>query len=224
MNNKRLEAIFKVFDQSLVIDVGSDHGYLPLELLKSNRAENAIIIEVNEGPLNNAKKNTIKYGFNEKVELILSDGLNKLNEEKIENAGIVVAGMGGKLISQIIKNDVEKFRKAKLFLQPNNNEPELRKFLISNNFKIEEEILVKDEGIIYEVIVAVDGNQQLSNEEVMFGINLVNSPLFVEKWREQKNYLEALIKNIKANGHTNIKLEEQYKLICHKLGEKNEII
>ncbi len=224
MNNKRLEAIFKIFDQSLVIDVGSDHGYLPLELLKSNRTENAIIIEVNEGPLNNAKKNTIKYGFNEKVELILSDGLNKLNEEKIENAGIVVAGMGGKLISQIIKNDVEKFRKAKLFLQPNNNEPELRKFLISNNFKIEEEILVKDEGIIYEVIVAVDGNQKLSNEEVMFGINLVNSPLFVEKWREQKNYLETLIKNIKANGHTNIKLEEQYKLICYKLGEKNEII
>ncbi len=224
MNNKRLEVIYNAFDKELVIDVGSDHGYLPLELLKNSRAKKAIIIEVNAGPLNNAKKNTIKYGLTNSVEMILSDGLNKLDGKKIENAGIIVAGMGGKLITQIINNDIDKFKKAKLFLQPNNNEPELRKFLTNNNFVVIDEVLVKDDGIIYEVIIAEFGTQNLTKEEVMFGIKLDKSPLFEEKWKEQQIYLEKLILKIKNNGHENKKLEKEYDLICQKLGVKNEAI
>ncbi len=223
MNNKRLDAIFNIFDQNLVIDVGSDHGYLPLELLKNNRVEKAIIIEVNQGPLNNAMKNTKKFGLEQKVELILSDGLNKLDKNKIKNAGVVIAGMGGKLIAHIIKNDLGKFQDAKLFLQPNNNEPELRKFLVNNNFKVENEILVKDDGIIYEVIVAQFGKQELSDEQIIFGLELDQNPLFNEKWSEQRMYLEKLILNIRKNNHINEKIENEYKLICQKLGVNNEI-
>lgn len=223
MNNKRLDAIKKIFTNDLIIDIGSDHGYLPIELLKNDIVKKAIIIEVNQGPLENAIANVKRYGLNDKVRTLLSDGLQKLEIEAIQDAGIVIAGMGGKLISEIINNDLEKFQKAKLYLQANNNEPQLRRFLIENNFQIEADYLVKDEGIIYEYMSVSKGKQNLTEEEIMFGLDMQEDNLFNEKWSEQLIYLENLLKKIRKTGNTNQKLEIEYQLICKKLGVKNEI-
>lgn len=207
----------------MIIDIGSDHGYLPIELLKNDIVKKAIIIEVNQGPLENAIANVKRYGLNDKVRTLLSDGLQKLEIEAIQDAGIVIAGMGGKLISEIINNDLEKFQKAKLYLQANNNEPQLRRFLIENNFQIEADYLVKDEGIIYEYMSVSKGKQNLTEEEIMFGLDMQEDNLFNEKWSEQLIYLENLLKKIRKTGNTNQKLEIEYQLICKKLGVKNEI-
>ncbi len=223
MNNKRLSAISKIFDQDLIIDVGSDHGYLPIDLLNKNQVKKAIIIEVNEGPLQNAISNVRKYGHGENVRTLLSDGLQKLEIEAVENAGIVVAGMGGKLISQIIDNDLNKFKKAKLYLQPNNNEPQLRRYLIENGFEITFDALIEDDGIIYEYMCATLGNQSLTNDQIMFGLNMQDNLLFEEKWKNQLEYLLPLIQKVQASGNHNLKLENEYNLICDKLGVANEI-
>ncbi len=222
MNNKRLEAIYQLFDCNKVIDVGSDHGYLPLTLLKNQRVSEAIIVEVNQGPLDNAIKNTKRFGLMEKTTHILSDGLQAVDENLV-TGGVIIAGMGGKLIEQIIKNDLTKFKQVKLFLQPNNNEARLRKFLNESGFKISKNILVEDEGIIYEVIVAELGVQTLSDKEIFFGYETITESLFTKKWLEQKNHLEKLIKEIRSNGHQNNQLEQEYANICKTLGVKNEI-
>ncbi len=223
MNNKRLNAISEIFDQELIIDVGSDHGYLPLDLLKKDKVKKAIIIEVNEGPLNNAISNVRKFGYGEVVRTLLSNGLQKLEIEAVENAGIVVAGMGGKLISEIIDQDIEKFKKAKLYLQPNNNEPQLRTYLNEQGFEIEYDNLVLDDGIIYEYMVAKLGDNKLSSDEIMFGTKMQTSSLFTEKWTDQLAYLLPLIQKVRKSGNRNEKLENEYNLICAKLGVTNEI-
>ncbi len=223
MNNKRLNAISEIFDNELVIDIGSDHGYLPLDLLKKNKVKNAIIIEVNQGPLENAISNIRKFGFSLNCRTLLSNGLQKLEIEAIENAGIVVAGMGGKLISEIISNDLEKFKKAKLYLQPNNNEAQLRQYLMDNGFQVLNDLIIEDEGIIYEIIVAEAGLANLSNEQIIFGLNIDQNPLFEIKYKEQLEYLKPLILKIRDTGNRNDKLENEYALICSKLGVENEI-
>ncbi len=222
MNNKRLEAIYQLFDCNKVIDIGSDHGYLPLTLLKNQCVNEAIIVEVNQGPLDNAIRNTKRFGLMEKTTHILSDGLQAV-DAKMVTGGVVIAGMGGKLIEQIIKNDLEKFKQVQLFLQPNNNEARLRKFLNESGFKIIKNILVEDEGIIYEVIIAELGVQTLTTEEIFFGYQTTSEGLFTKKWLEQKIHLEKLIKEIRNNGHQNNQMEQEYAKICEILGVKNEI-
>ncbi len=222
MNNKRLEAIYQLFDCDKVIDVGSDHGYLPLTLLKNQRVNEAIIVEVNQGPLDNAIKNTKKFGLMSKTTHILSDGLQTV-DAKLVSGGVIIAGMGGKLIEQIIKNDLAKFKQVKLFLQPNNNEARLRKFLNQSGFEITKNILVEDDGIIYEIIVAQLGVQTLSSEEIFFGYKTNSEELFTKKWLNQKIHLEKLINEIRDNGHQNNQLEQEYTNICKILGVKNEI-
>ncbi len=222
MNNKRLEAIYQLFDCKKVIDVGSDHGYLPLTLLKNQRVNEAIIVEVNQGPLDNAIKNTKRFGLMEQTTHILSDGLQAVDANLIEG-GVIIAGMGGKLIEQIIKNDLAKFKQVKLFLQPNNNEARLRKFLNESGFKIMKNILVEDDEIIYEIIVAELGIQTLNDEEIFFGYQTTTESLFTKKWLAQKVHLENLIKEIRNNGHQNNQLEQEYANICEMLGVKNEI-
>ncbi len=222
MNNKRLNAIYEIFDCQKVIDIGSDHGYLPLELLKNQKVNEAVIVEVNQGPLDNAIKNTHRYNQMNHTKHILSNGLQQVDYEEV-TGGIIIAGMGGKLIRTIIDQDLEKFKQAKLFLQPNNNEAKLRQYLVNNNFKIENNFLVKDEGIIYEIIVASPGTQTLSETEILFGVNTRGCNLFTEKWYEQKEYLEKLILKIRKNGHVNSEMESEYQKICDILGVENEI-
>lgn len=225
MNNRRLNRIAELFDQEYIIDVGSDHGYLPLHLLKNKKVSEANIVEVNKGPLENAQKNTERFALDEYVTFTLSDGLMNYTNEIKPNTGIVVAGMGGNLISQIIEASLSKFKQGKLFLQPNNNEGKLRKYLVDNGFEIEFNDLVQDDGIYYEILVAnyVGNARTLSDTEIMFGLVNENNKYLQPKWTEELEHRKNLILNIRSNGHENRVLVEEYQKIAKFLGVKNEI-
>lgn len=225
MNNRRLNRIAELFDQDYIIDVGSDHGYLPLHLLKNNKVSEANIVEVNKGPLENAKKNTERFALNENVTFTLSDGLKSYTNEIKPSTGIVVAGMGGNLISQIIEASLSKFKQAKLYLQPNNNEGKLRKYLVDNGFEIEINDLILDDGIYYEILVAnyVGKVNSLTETEIMFGLINENNKYLKLKWAEELEHRRNLILSIRSNGHENQDLVEEYQKIANFLGVKNEI-
>ena len=155
MNNKRLLKIATLFNNDTIVDIGSDHALLPIYLLKNKIIKNAYVIEVNKGPMENAVNNLEKNNLTENAKVILSDGLRSVDKFKEDNVGIVIAGMGGNLIRDIIKNDIDKFKGNTLYLQPNNNEENLRVFLNENNFKIQKELLVKDDKIIYSILVFI---------------------------------------------------------------------
>lgn len=175
MLNKRLKAISDLVKPcDILFDVGSDHGFLPLNLLINKKIKKAIIGEINEGPLEQAKKNFLRYPTLD-VEFILSDGLKSYNNKNLDT--VVIAGMGFETIQYIMTQDLEKFKKIpQIILQSNTKIENLRKFLNDHSFMIIDEDIVKDRKYYYPIIKVCfnDLKQNLSDAEILFGPILIN--------------------------------------------------
>lgn len=184
MLNKRLKAISELVKPcDILFDVGSDHGFLPLYLLLNHKINKAIIGEINEGPLEQAKKNFYSYP-NLNVEFILSDGLQSYN---CDIDTVIIAGMGFETIQHIVLQDLDKFKKIpQIIIQSNTKVDYLRKFLNEYNFMIIDEDIVKDRKYFYPIIKCSynDTKQELSKEEISFG------PILIRKYNSIfHNYL-----------------------------------
>lgn len=134
-----------------VADVGTDHAYLPIWLVLNNLTPCALATDVREGPLLNAQKNIAKFNVENKVSTRLSDGLDSVKPDEVDD--IVIAGMGGELIVKIISRaGWLKDNSKHLILQPMSTEPELREFLTKEGFKIISEQAVVSSGKVYTVM------------------------------------------------------------------------
>ena len=125
--SKRLSVIASLVPVGArVCDVGTDHGYLSIELIKSGVAASVIATDINEKPLNRAKSNAEKSGF--QIDLRLCDGLVGISPSEVDT--VIIAGMGGEVISGIIERG-EKVAKSVslLLLQPTTSPEALREFL-----------------------------------------------------------------------------------------------
>ncbi len=178
----RLKAIADLVDNSkCALDVGCDHAYLPIYLVENGKALTAIASDNKIGPLERAIKNVKIRGLESKIKCVLSDGLEKIEDEYDY---LIIAGMGGEMISSILKDrDIKK--SVTLILEPNRNQKELREFLESNGYSILDEFLINDLDIIYPIIkcVKTDKIHKLSIDEIKFGpIILKKRPieLFIE--------------------------------------------
>ena len=178
---KRLLDIASLVDRvETLADIGTDHGYLPIYLIKNNIASFALACDVAIMPLESAKQNIKKYGLEDKIKLILCDGLSNVN--KVD--GVIISGMGGHLIIDILKNRNIDYNTY--ILQANNNVDILRRYLSENGFKIIDEKISYDHKKFYEIIKVVHGQQVLNEQEITYGpINLINkSTFFIAKWKE----------------------------------------
>ncbi|MBR6874655.1 MAG: SAM-dependent methyltransferase, partial [Ruminococcus sp.] len=100
MNDNRLLACARLVRGSRAADVGTDHGYLPMYLVQNGICESALACDINEKPLASARENIEKAGLSDKIGVYLSDGLGSVPCEGITD--VIVAGMGGELIADII--------------------------------------------------------------------------------------------------------------------------
>lgn len=148
--DKRLLVCAEMTEGSFVCDIGTDHGYLPAYLLKTGKCLNAIAADIGEKPLAAAKA-TFE---NEEISggrLILSDGLKNIPLEGVTD--IVIAGMGGELISRILDADDRVHTCGAAFiLQPMTRASVLRKFLADKGFEVTEERAVWDGEFAYSVM------------------------------------------------------------------------
>ncbi len=134
-------------------DIGTDHAYLPIWLVKNGIIKKAIAADVNLGPLQKAAFHIRRYSVVEQVDARLSDGLELIFPNEADD--IVIAGMGGELISSIIEKAIWlKDNNKHLILQPMTSEPELRSYLSQNGFSIKQEQAVKNGEHIYTVMQA----------------------------------------------------------------------
>ena len=134
-------------------DIGTDHAYLPLSLLKEGRIRRAIASDINEGPLASARANAEAAGVTEGIKFILADGAASLADEDCDD--IAIAGMGGELIADIISRaDFLKDGKIRLILQPMTRQGHLRSFLAREGFNIEAEDYSYSAGKYYVTICA----------------------------------------------------------------------
>jgi len=146
----RLSAAAGLVRQGDVLcDVGSDHAYLPLMLIRVGTISRAIACDINPEPLKRGKEHAVKQGV-DSVEFILSDGLKSVDGHFDVAA---ICGMGGELIIKIITEGGDK-AKRRLILQPMTGAEKLRKFLWQNGFEITDEVFAVEDGKAYCVIAA----------------------------------------------------------------------
>ena len=199
MISKRLELVASFVPQgAILLDVGSDHAYLPIELVERGQIEAAIAGEVVEGPYQSAVKNVEAHGLNEKIQVRLANGLAAF-EETDQVSVITIAGMGGRLIATILQEGLEKLANVeRLILQPNNREDDLRIWLQDNDFQIVAESILEEAGKFYEILVVEAGQMKLSASDVRFGPFLSKevSPVFVQKWQKEATKLEFALGQI----------------------------
>jgi len=151
----RLQRIADLIEQGeTVADIGTDHGFLPVFLWESGKSPHVILSDVNEGPLEKAKANINRYYPEKEFDLRIGNGIQSLRSAEVDT--VVIAGMGGQLISEILGEDLEKTKSyKKLILQPRNAQDKLRKWLLENGFEITDEALVRERKYICEIILAV---------------------------------------------------------------------
>lgn len=151
MIDSRISGVINfIREGSRVADIGADHGYLSIELIKSGRAASVIATEKNIGPFEALTKNI--YGLN-KIEARLGDGLKVLSAGEVDT--ICIAGMGGALITKILSDAPEVVQSARqIIIQPMNAAEKIRAWLVENNWAIADEDLAESAGIIYEIICA----------------------------------------------------------------------
>lgn len=182
-----------------IADIGTDHGYLPLYLLEKNHKRKVIFTDVNEGPLTKSR-NIIQTRYPDSdlgnYDMRLGDGLVPLKAGEVH--AVVIAGMGGILITEIMGYNLDKTRSfSKFILQPRTAADKLRKWLVDNDFYISDENLVYENGRICEIIV-VDTQSTRKNTEFTDELDYEFSPILINKKTPIiKEWIEKLIKTDK---------------------------
>lgn len=194
MLNKRLYAVTELIEPcDVLMDVGSDHGFLPLNLLLNNRIQKAIIGDLNSGPLEQAIKNFANYQ-ELSVEFVLSNGISNY-KGKLD--AVVIAGMGYETIQNIIQKDIDRFKEIpQIILQSNTKIDELRRFLNTNKFSIIDESIIKDRKYYYPILKArYDINTlTLTEQELLYGPILIKNKtnVFMDYLRFKKSIEEKI--------------------------------
>ncbi|NLI58978.1 MAG: SAM-dependent methyltransferase [Clostridium sp.] len=138
---------------NIVCDVGTDHAYIPIYLVNNKKCKKAIASDIRPGPINIAKKNIEEYGLLDSIETRIGNGLDTIKEN--EEDVIIIAGMGGIIIKDILERGIDKAKKANaLILQPMYAIEVVHEWLCSNGFEVYDEKLAREEKKIYDVIAA----------------------------------------------------------------------
>ncbi|MFG6393580.1 MAG: class I SAM-dependent methyltransferase [Lachnospiraceae bacterium] len=175
-NKKRLECIISnVKSGGIVADIGCDHAFTSICLVKRGLAKGAIAMDINIEPLKRAKANIDKAGLSHCILTRLSDGVKELKEGEANT--ILISGMGGALITDILIKGIATLKTAEeLVLSPQSEIYLVRHFLHENGFMVIHEDMVKEHGKFYTVIRAVKGKEHYKDEaEYIYGRYLINS-------------------------------------------------
>lgn len=194
--SKRLLTIANLIDDnSKVVDIGCDHGLVSIYLAMNKQNISIIASDINQNALDNAIKNINKYHLEDKIKVCLSNGLDNINDE-IDT--IIISGMGGHTIVDILTNNQEKLNTVNnIIIQSNNDIEYVRRKIVKLGYYIKKEELILDKNIYYTVILFTKGKKKYTNKEYYFGPILLkeNSKIFIE--RKNKEYTKLL--NIKNN-------------------------
>ncbi|GHU44513.1 SAM-dependent methyltransferase [Clostridia bacterium] len=155
--SKRLSAIAELVSKGTVLaDVGTDHGYLPIYLIQASTCDKAFALDLREGPLNRAREHVQAANLSSYIECRLSDGLHSLMTREADS--IVIAGMGGQTMQTILMEGSAIAHGAKeLILQPQSELAAFRRFLYEEGYGILAENMVCEDGKFYPMMKCVWG-------------------------------------------------------------------
>ena len=177
-----------------LIDIGTDHAYLPIQAIKKDIVTKAYAVDNKQGPLNVAKKNIQANHLESHITTLLSSGIEVLPDDADV---LVMAGLGGDAIYEALKKGPYKNLK-RLILQANNHPERVRQLTHHNNWKIVDESVVAFKTYDYPIIVLDLGSQTLTEKERLFGPVLLEKrpPSFIDMLKKECDYLHNLMTKI----------------------------
>ncbi len=187
MINYRIKKIVELIPKNCkkIVDVGCDHCYLTLAIRKKGINTQIVASDIRKKPLESCQKTCLKYNL-KNVSMILSDGLKEIDDDYDV---LVIAGMGGKTILEILEKSDHNFANKTLILQSNNAEEKIREFVYKNDLSITKEDIIKEkDNYYYLVVISRKGEKILNKEEVLMGlffkqkeVSLVVKDYFLQK-------------------------------------------
>ena len=211
MLTERLAAIANEIEKGeSVADIGTDHGYLPMYLTKEEISPKVIMADISKGSLNKARRNCRELMPEVKFDFRNGNGLRVIKKGEVDV--IVIAGMGGNLICDILGRDLGKAKSCKkLILQPRTAQGRLRAWLVRKGFDIVNEQLVREGRFICEINTAVPGEPRES-------IKLNLEPESI-KW--EMPYWVANLKNPLVNEFISYKIDRENRILKSMENSKN---
>ncbi|MBU3093266.1 class I SAM-dependent methyltransferase [Clostridium sp. CM028] len=171
-----------------VIDVGTDHGYVPINLVKNGVIKKAIASDINKGPVEKAKNNIIHNNMRGQITCRLGSGLSTVEKGEVQVA--IIAGMGGNLIRDILEADLDVVKQFNyMILQPVQNAEVLREYLYVAGYDILDEEICNDDGRFYEIIKARYNTKPVEVDSIYYEISKIlldKKQLVMQKFIEYK--------------------------------------
>ncbi|NLC66107.1 MAG: SAM-dependent methyltransferase [Clostridium sp.] len=229
----RLKNIIDILpDLDKVADIGTDHGYVLIKLIKKNKIKYGIASDNKIGPLNRAKKNAELYGIKNKIDFRLGSGLSTVKVNEVN--GAIFAGMGSYLIKDLIEKDIDKIKKMDcILIQPAQNIEIIREYIYNGPFKVIKEDMIKEEDRFYQYILfKYDGNGKSNGESPNTYINKKYNYKLALNYPEKRNniileYLDYEINNnldvLNKITENNEKTEEKKEKLYNEIKNYEEI-
>lgn len=197
-----------VTEGSNIADIGTDHGFIPIYLVKKNLVKNALAMDVGKGPLERAALHIREEGLEDRIQTRLSDGLEKLKSGEADS--IVIAGMGGDLIVRILAGGESVLPSIKeLILSPQSEPEKVRFYLQENGFTIIREAMLLDEEKYYTVIKAVKGFMaEQSPIELRYGKYLLDErdSVLIQYLNKEKRKFEAVREDLQNRSGESVQI------------------
>lgn len=233
--SKRLATITKYIQKAKPLaDIGSDHAQIPIVAVNELQVPFAIAGEVAEGPWSRSLAAVQSAHLEDQIDVRLGDGLEVLKTDD-PIAQVVIAGMGGQLITQILKRGLDQQRVKKemtFILQANKDVPELRKSLLQQGFFITNEDIVAEGHFFYEIVVCTynpdEKSEEWSQEDLLFGRYVQrNSPaIFEDKWHFEQDKLQKIKEQLHQSDQPDEAklrtIDQQLLLIKERLDEPSK--
>ncbi|WP_125766395.1 tRNA (adenine(22)-N(1))-methyltransferase [Lapidilactobacillus wuchangensis] len=182
-----------------IADIGSDHAYLPIYLMAANKIDYAVAGEVIPGPFEIAQAHIKQAGYQQQIKARLADGLAAIQSAD-EIQCVVLAGMGGRLITEILNREPNIYQYLQgLVLEPNQDVPFVRQWVADHGWRITAERIVFDEGHCYQMMLVQPEPVQrpYSPVELLMGPLLLSAtprdPVFTKYWTFKLKQREQLI-------------------------------
>lgn len=180
-------------------DIGSDHAYLPVALMRRGLITAAVAGEVALTPFRSAERTVRENDLEQQITVRMADGLAAI-EPGDGITAISICGMGGETIRDILDSGKAFLTGLeRLILQPNGGEQPLRQWLMENGYRILSEEILRENGFDYEIIVAErSGPVMYTAEQLYFGPLQMKarSPAFLAKWKRILRYKQQILSNV----------------------------
>lgn len=175
-----------------VADIGCDHAYTSIYLIKNKISSKIIAMDINKGPLDRALANIKDHKYTEYIQTRLSDGLEKLDKNEVDT--ILISGMGGNLTIEILDKQIEIVYNIKeLILQPQSDLYKVRGYINKIGFIIVEEDILIDEDKYYNIIKAVNkrfiSDYNIKELEKQFNLTKAEHIYYSRVLLERKNII-----------------------------------